>query len=304
MSDALNISFRLSRAIGPVLITGGSGFLGSALARALIAMGESVVVADLLVPPAERRVAGVTYVECDIRRGDDLRRILADNDIAAVVHLAALVIPACRENPVLGAEVNVLGHINLFEAARALGIKRLVYTSSLAARPRGELNSPANLYGVYKSACEDISKVYFLDHGIASIGLRPNVVYGAERVDGETAAISLAMRAAAMGEEYCIPFSGSMCFQHVDEVVEIFLRCLDAEPAKPVVSDLTTEIRSIDEVLTAIRAVVPDARVSAAPVMRAAPEGIDNRPLRGLLGDWEAVSLSEGTRRTIAALRQ
>ncbi|MFC4671775.1 NAD-dependent epimerase/dehydratase family protein [Seohaeicola nanhaiensis] len=294
------MTFRPDAPLGPVLVTGGSGFLGRALVRALVALGEDVTVFDLRAPDAQARIPGATYVAGDIRQQADLLR--AAEGHAAIVHLAALVIPACRANPVLGAEVNVIGHINALETARALDIGRFVYTSSLAARPRGPLHSPANLYGVYKAACEDISKVHFLDHGLASIGLRPNVVYGPERVEGETAAISLAMRAAARDEEYEIPFTGAMCFQHVDEVVEIFLRCLAATPDQPVVSDLTIQIDSIDDVLAAIRAVRPGARVSAAPKHRAAPEGIDNAPLRALLGDWTAVPLTEGARRTIEAL--
>ncbi|GHF46242.1 NAD-dependent epimerase/dehydratase family protein [Seohaeicola zhoushanensis] len=295
------LPFKPAAPLGPVLVTGGSGFLGRALVRALVELGESVVVFDLRAPAPEARIAGAAYVEGDIRQQQDLHRVAADHGVASIVHLAALVIPACRANPVLGAEVNVIGHLNALDVARALGISRFVYTSSLAARPRGPLNSPANLYGVYKAACEDISKVHFLDHGLASIGLRPNVVYGPERVEGETAAISLAMRAAARGEAYEIPFTGAMCFQHVDEVVEIFLRCLAATPDRPVVSDLTTAIDSIDDVLAAIRAVRPEAQVSAAPIHRAAPEGIDNAPLRALLGSWQAVPLAEGARRTIEA---
>lgn len=299
----MSAGFRLPASLGPVLVTGGAGFLGRALTEALVGQGVSVVVSDLTLPPEARRVAGAVYVQSDIREPGSVLATVRAHDIAAIVHLAALVIPTCRSNPVLGAEVNVLGHLNMLEAARAAGIRRIVYTSSLAARPRGDLNCPANLYGVYKAACEDISRVYLLDHGVPSIGLRPNVVYGPGRTDGETAAISLAMRAAARGERYEIPFSGRMCFQHVDEVIEIVLRCLAAENHGAVVSDLTTEVHGIDEVLAAIRACVPGAEVRAAETERAAPEGLDNAPLRSLLGAWPGVSLQEGTRRTIEGWR-
>ncbi len=290
--------------VGPTLITGGSGFLGKALANALTGLGEKVVVFDKTLPPVCEQVDGVVYAKGDIRNAEDLLQTATENGVQSIVHLAALVIPSCRSNPVLGAEVNIIGHLNALDTALKLGINRFVYTSSLAARPRGPLNSPANLYGIYKSACEDISKVYFLDHGLATVGLRPNVVYGPERTDGETAAISLAMRAAIRNESYEIPFSGRMCFQHVDEVVEIFIRCLQANPEVPVVSDLTTEINSIDEVVTAIRETVPEARITSAPVQRAAPDGIDNSPLRELLGNWQAVPLNEGVSRTINSLRE
>lgn len=285
------------------LITGGNGFLGRALAVALRDGGHRAVVADLALPEGRDRLEGVSYTQADIRDLPALRRISEEHAVNAIAHLAGLVIPVCRENPVLGAEVNVIGQINVMELARALGISRLVYTSSLAARPRGDLQSPTNLYGVYKRCGEDIAKVYFLDHGIASVGLRPNVVYGPGRDAGETAAITLAMRAAARGEAYDIPFSSVMCFQHIDEVTDIILRCLAARPERPVVSDLTTDARSTDDVIAAIRAVVPDARITAAPGFRPAPGELDNSPLQALLGKWTPVSLEEGTRRTIAALQ-
>jgi nucleoside-diphosphate-sugar epimerase len=100
-----------------------------------------------------------------------------------------------------------------------------------------------------------------------------------------------------------MPFSGEMCFQHVDEVTEIFLRCLAATPDGPVVSDLTTDVLSTADLLAAIRRLAPDAKVDAAPVHRAGPKGLDNTPLRDLIGDWAAVPLEDGVARTLAAFR-
>ncbi|MBB4120904.1 NAD-dependent epimerase/dehydratase family protein [Martelella radicis] len=286
-----------------VLVTGGSGFLGQALTQALAARGDRVTVFDLKLPPEATRIAGVTYVEGDITRQSAIDPVIARFGIDAILHLAALVIPACRSNPVLGAEVNVVGHINIMEAALKAGISRVVYASSLAARPRGPYASPVNLYGAFKHCCEEISKVYFLDHGLGSVGLRPHVVYGPGRTSGETAAITLAMRAAAQGEPYEIPFSGQMCFQHIDEVAEIFIRSLEHPAPAPIVSDLTTAIGSSEDVADAIRAVVPEAQITIADRPRPMPDALDNAPLRDLLGSWNAVSLEEGTRRTIEAFR-
>ncbi|SEO99986.1 Nucleoside-diphosphate-sugar epimerase [Salinihabitans flavidus] len=282
-----------------VLITGGRGFLGRALITALQAQGAGVVALDVAASPTDLQ-SGVIFEQGDIRDPSVVSNVVGRHDISAIVHLAALVIPACRENPVLGAEVDMIGHINVLEAARRHGVANVVYTSSVAAHPREPLNSPVNLYGVYKRCCEDISKVYFLDHGIASIGLRPNVVYGPGRDVGETAAITQAMRAAAEGRQYEMPFSGQMCFQHVDEVTDIFLRCLTTVPDRPVVTDLTTETASTDDVIAAIHAVVPDAQIAPSNNHRPAPPSLDNSALRDLLKQWDRVSLAEGTRRTIA----
>lgn len=289
--------------IGPVLVTGSAGFLGRAVIDALSRKGEDVVALDLHTTAPEGETPGVTRYSTDIRDLVSLRGIVRSHEIRAIVHLAGLVIPACRANPVLGAEVNVVGHLHMMELAREFGISRMVYTSSLAARARPPLDSPVNLYGVYKRCAEEIAKVYFLEHGIASVGLRPSVVYGPDRVEGETAAISAAMRAAANGEAYEIPYSSQMCFQHIDEVCDIILRCLAANVTAPVVSELTTEVHSTADVAAAIRKVVPDAQITVAEVLRPAPAEVDNDALRALLGSWPSVSLEEGARRTIAACR-
>lgn len=282
--------------IGPVLITGGGGFLGRALTARLLDAGEEVVTLDL--EPAKGGDPRAQHLAGDIRHGAALTALAGARDIRAIVHLAALVIPECRSNPLLGAEVNVIGHLNMLNVARSLGIKRFLYTSSIAARPRPPYDAPVNLYGAWKRACEDASKIWFLDHGLPSVGLRPNVIYGPGRESGETAAITLAIRAAARKEAYRMPFASHMCFQHVDEVTDIMERCLRLVPDGPVVSDLTTRVESTDDVITAIRTCAPGARITPSDKTRPSPPTLDNRPLVDLIGDWQTVPLTEGVRKT------
>ncbi|WP_347309870.1 NAD-dependent epimerase/dehydratase family protein [Defluviimonas sp. SAOS-178_SWC] len=291
--------------IGPVLITGSEGFLGRALTDRLTSEGETVVALDLL-PAADRAVRPrpdqVMAVTGDITDPEVLTKVVAAHGVKAIVNLAALIIPACRANPILGAQVNILGHINAFEAARRNGVGRVVYTSTIAAKPRGPYASPVNLYGVYKHCCEEIAKIYHLDHGIASVGLRPNVVYGPGRTVGETAFVSEVIAAAVRGEAFDMPFSGRMCLQHVDEVVDVIVRSLRSQPDGPVVSDITTDTVSMDDLIETVRTVVPGARITASDTPRPAPDNLDNTRLVALLGAWPAVSLEEGVRRTAAAL--
>lgn len=282
--------------IGPVLITGGNGFLGRALSGLLREMNETVISLDLAL--AKDPVDGVIQEIADITDLAALSTIAERHQIRAIVHLAAMVIPACKADPALGADVNIIGHLNMLEIARRFSIRRFLYTSSIAARPRGELNSPTNLYGAYKRCCEDISKIWFLDHGIASIGLRPNVVYGPGREQGETAAITLAIKAAALGQNYQMPFAGSMCFQYLDEVIDIMTRCLRTAPNLPVVSDLTTQTESIDDLIVSIKSIEPDAVIVPTTDMRAAPPDLDNSELIKFIGEWPMVTLEEGVRRT------
>lgn len=253
----------------------------------------------------DEAAVGIEWIEGDISDAASVREAVGRARAEAILHLAALTIPACRANPVRGAEVDVIGHINVLDAACHAGVARVVYASSIAAYPRGPLAAPANLYGVYKKACEDISKVWWQDHGLASIGLRPNIVYGVGRDGGETAVITEAMRAAALGEPYRLPWRGAACLQYAGDVAEILLRCLGAEPAGPVVSDLSTEMTRIEDVVAAICAAVPGARIDLAETERPAPGvAFDVQPLVELIGPLPRTELAEGVRRTIEGFRR
>lgn len=308
MAGEKNVTGRL----GPVLVTGASGFLGAWLCSELLARGEKVHAFDvadnraLLASIAGlEQAASIGWTQGDITDSRAVDAVFEQSGARSVIHLAALTIPSCRQNPAKGAAVNILGHINVLDAAVRRGIDKILYTSSMAAHPRGALHCPANIYGVTKRADEDISKVYFLDHGIRSIGLRPNVVYGFGRVGGETAAITEAIRAAALGEPYAMPFDGRMCFQYVGEIVEVMLRCLAAEPDRPIVSDVTTTSESIADLVAAIRKAEPSARIALSNIQRPAPDIVmDDGPLRGLIGDWPAVSLEDGVRLTLERYRE
>ena len=291
-----------------ILVTGASGFLGSWLLAGLMERGKSVVAFDVadertLVAKlvGSEKAASLAWIVGDVRDPDAVECAFKQARPVAVAHLAALTIPACRSDPVLGTQVNVIGHINVLDAARKHGLKSIVYTSSAAAHPRGVLNAPANIYGVTKRAAEDISKAYFLEHGLPSIGLRPNVVYGFGRTTGETAAISEAIRAAAEGTPHVLPFSAIMCFEYVEEVVDVIARCLTTTPANPIVSDITTEAMTTDDLIAAIHEVEPEAEIGASDKQRASPNfELSSVDLEQLIGKWTRFSLVDGIRRTIA----
>ena len=297
---------------GPVLVTGATGFLGASLIAHLLAEGVAVAALDiredrtLLAELAGADAAGrIDWMTGDVAAAETLDEAVAAARPNAIAHLAALTIPACRSAPARGTAVNVLGHVNMLEAALRHGVDRVVYTSSTAAHPRGPLNAPGNLYGATKRAVEDLSKTFFLDQGLASVGIRPNVVYGFGRTGGETAAFSEAIRAAVAGETYRMPFTGRMCFQYVGEVVDVMARCLAVTPDAPVVGDITTRSESTDDFIAAIRAEVPGATILRSEAEREPPDvPLDAEPLRRVIGDWPHVPLREGVRRTVEAHRR
>ena len=295
----------------PILITGASGFLGSWLIARLAAKGREIIASDQHIDT--RRLnqildteAGdlVTWKTCDIGNTTALDDLVAETNPASIIHLAALQIPGCRANPILCTKVNILGYINVFEAAKKNGVNNVIYTSSIAAKPRGKAHAPANLYGVFKKTNEEIARLYWEDHGISSLGLRPYVVYGVGRDDGETSAITKAIQAASLGKPYTMPFTTRSCFQYAGEVAEIFIRCTEAPWQGAVLSDLTTETNSTDDLIDAICAEVPDAQITSSDKIRISPDiGFDNESLQRIIGDWPRTSLAEGVRETVVRYR-
>src|SRR5438093_6399049 len=165
------------------LVTGALGCIGAWTCIELVREGIPVVAFDLgadrrrlelIASPKE--VGRISFVRGDVTELGELEAVLSGHAITNVVHLAALQVPFCKADPVLGARVNVVGTVNVFEAAKKHGVKRLVYASSIAALPVEGGTYQANLYGVYKAADEGIARIYAQDWGVASVGLRPHTV--------------------------------------------------------------------------------------------------------------------------------
>ncbi len=301
----------MSAAQERILITGATGFLGSWIISRLACSSIHVIAIDInddyrrlktLCPdlPADR----IDYHICDITNTCALESLIKKTRPTGIIHLAALQIPACRALPAAGAAVNIIGHVNVFEASRKFGIKRIIYTSSIAAKPRGPDKAPSNLYGVYKKTGEEIARIYWRDHKISSLGLRPSIVYGLGRDDGETSAITKAIKAAALGKSYKIPFTTRSCFQFAGDLADIFIRAALSSWEGALLSDITDRVASVDEVLAAIREVVPEAQVGWSGETRVSPSSdFDVAPLRQVIGDWRETPLLDGIRQTIERYR-
>ena len=218
-----------------VLVTGGGGFIGAWIARRLLADGHAVRVFDRserrqLLQRVAGSAADVEWRCGDIANAQDVASAL--QGCSGVVHLAGLLTPECRADPLLGMQVNLAGTIHVFEAARRAGIGRVVYSSSAGVYgPKdGHRPEPATLYGVYKLACEGVARAYWLEHRIASVGFRPYIVYGPGREGGASAGPSLACQAAARGEAFTIPYTGVTGMVYVEDVADAFVRALAAPP--------------------------------------------------------------------------
>src|SRR6476620_3163955 len=153
-----------------ILVTGGSGFIGAWIIRRLLTGGHDVRVLDINKHRGVvRSIAGndaenIDWRAGDIRDGDTV--IDAAQGCDTIIHLAAVLTPACQERPRFGAEIIVVGTLNVFEAARQHQMSKIVYASSAGVfGPKdGRTPFPITHYGAFKLATEGCARAYFEDH--------------------------------------------------------------------------------------------------------------------------------------------
>jgi nucleoside-diphosphate-sugar epimerase len=171
------------------LITGGAGFIGSHLAISALRMGWEVAVLDNLstgwlsnLPDIED---GVRFFHGDVRDPEALLK--ASEGVEIIFHLAALVsVPLSIEDPILSANINDIGTLNVFEAARNNGVRRVVHSSSAAVYgqksgiPNLESMTPAPMspYAAHKLIGEHYGSIYSQEFGVEAVSLRYFNVFG------------------------------------------------------------------------------------------------------------------------------
>lgn len=304
------------------LVTGAHGCIGAWAVHELVTAGRDVVTFDLSTDPRRLRLllddeqlASVPHVAGDIADLTALERVVDEHGITNVIHLAALQVPFCRADPPLGARVNVLGTVNVFEVAkRRPGMAPIVYASSVAAfdAPDEEAEAvasmsghPGTIYGVFKRANEGTAWVYAQENGIASVGLRPHVVYGIGRDQGLTSAPTTAMLAAAAGVPYRISYGGSGQLQHAQDVARAFIGASQSAAQGATVHNLHGPAISIDEVIAAIAEAVPESAgtITHDDVHLPFPEHTDSASLEALVPGLTVTPLAEGVRGTVERFR-
>lgn len=308
------------------LITGALGCIGAWTVRNLVREETPVVVFDLASDPrrlklimSDDELARVTFVTGDITDLEALERALDDHAITRVIHLAALQIPFVRANPPLGAHVNVVGTVNVFEAVarRRDRIGSLVYASSAAVYDtvdagesgvvaHGATGHPTTLYGVFKQTNEGTARVYWQDAQVASIGLRPYIVYGPGRDQGLTSSPTKAMVAAALGKPYHIPYGGRAAYQYADDVARTFIACARAPFQGAEIFNLGGSVATMGEIVAAIEAAAPEVRglITFDDKPLPFPEAFDAAPLEQVIGALPLTPLAQAVADTIALFRE
>ena len=307
------------------LVTGALGCIGAWTVVDLVRRGIPVAAFDLGSDPRRIRqlatpeeLAAVTFVQGDITSLESLERALDDHAITHVIHLAALQVPFCRADPPLGARVNVVGTVNVFEAVsrRSDRIGSVTYAGSVGmfgatdADPvTGRLEAdavahPVNHYGVYKQANEATAGIYWRDNHVASVGLRPMTVYGMGRDQGVTSGPTKAILAAVLGRPYEIGFGGSTLFNYAADVARALVMASLSEAGGARTFNLNGSLASLHDFVAALETVVPAAAglIGVAPAALPFPENISHAGLEAI-GDVPVTPLASAIAETVDLFR-
>lgn len=299
------------------IVTGALGCIGAWSLYHLVKRGERVVSFDIsdtshrldLLLSAEEQKA-ITFVRGDLADATQVLEAFQKHQVTHVLHLAALQVPFCRANPVKGAQVNVVGTINVFEAAKQTNIPHVAYASSIAVYgppndyPPGPIAHdalflPRTLYGTYKQANEVSAKVYWQDHQLSSTALRPHTVYGVGRDQGMTSDPTKAMLAAVLGKPFTINFSSPVQMQLASDVALQFIEAAD----KPLNGAYGFNLGGIPytayQIVDTIHQFKPAAQISVVERVLPFPETFDDSALKQHFANIYYSPFDEGVRQTV-----
>ena len=205
-----------------ILVTGGSGFIGANVARALSARGDQVAVFDITRPARLDGIANLTFVQGEITEWPQLMATVQAHRPDAIVHCAAVVgVTNSLASPIGTFRVNVDGSLNVFEAMRLFGVKRAINLSSeetYGVFERDTIdethpNRPIAPYGISKVAAERLACDYVARYGLEIVHIRTCWVYGPGLP--RPRAPKIFVDAAVRGERLHLPGGGDFRVDHV-----------------------------------------------------------------------------------------
>lgn len=317
-----------------ILITGGCGFIGSALVRRLAASGHDLRIVDnLSVGSADSLGGGLSVARIapegvqpfapnvvqlavtDIMEGDHALAMATGTDV--IIHLAANtgVEPSVRD-PHKDCRQNVIGTLNYLEAARHARVKRFVFASSGA--PLGAQDPPiherlaprpASPYGASKLAGEGYCSAYFQSFGVETVALRFGNIFGPGS-SHKSSIVAKFTRLALAGERLEIYGDGEQTrdFIYLDDIVA----ALTAAFERPGIGGEVFQIasgreRNVNELVRILLPILGDAGIHDIEIVSAAPRVGDSRrsyfdttKARERLGWQNEVSLEDGLKRTVS----
>ena len=307
------------------LVTGGAGFIGSHLVDALLARGDDVTVVDDLSSGREQNLAGAVEAGADLVRGDvrDGSSLTALVSIArpdAIFHLAAQVdVRVSLSDPAFDARTNVEGTINVLEAARAAGVRRVVFSSTGGAiygetdilpTPESVQPLPMAAYGQSKYCAERYLGLYERLYGLSTMALRFGNVYGPRQdPHGEAGVIAIFCGRLHAGKRPLIYGDGTQTRDYifVKDLVEALLAA-GSSSAGGVVNIGTETETSVLELLGVLRSLrgpdAPEAQFADARTGEIDRSCLDAGRAREVLGWRASTPIADGLRQTYESVAQ
>lgn len=310
-----------------ILVSGASGWLGSAIVETLLKRGDAVVAADLGLSPSiaalVARYQRLTTVVADLGEWHQVMRLFEAHRPDAVIHAAAIVgVIQAADIPIKAQRVNVEGAINLFEAMRLSGVKRVVHIST--EETYGDFLSPVidedhpqkplSIYGLTKLAAEHYGRVYSREHGLECINVRTCWVYGPHlpRLRMPRTFVEAALR----GEPFHQADGGNLAVDqvYIDDTVAGALLALDKPKHKYDAYNIATGVApTLRATAEAVNRAIPGARITVGDsgpyhhggkVLSAVKGALDVSRARTELGYEPRYDLQRGIEATIAATRE
>jgi nucleoside-diphosphate-sugar epimerase len=307
-----------------VLVTGGTGFIGSYVARDLLDHGHDVVAYDRSTDT--RILDKVGADDVTVRRGDvtdptDVAHAVRETGATHIVHLAALLTTTAQEHPRAAMEVNIRGTTNVFEAARLFPdqVERVAWASSAAAYApptrygdrfvvEDDLVSPDTLYGATKEYNEHQARVYREEFGVSDVALRPTVAYGPYRETGGSAFLANIVEKPAVGEPFEVEYGDQVIdWQHVRDIAQAFRLAAftpDADLTQRVYN-VRGELATIREAVRMVERILPDADLTVSDAGQLPwTQRLDMTAAQEDLGYDPEYGLEDGFRDYIDVLRE
>ena len=296
-----------------ILVTGGAGFIGSHVVDSYLRAGHSVIVVDDLTTGSMKNVnPDAKFYKLDIR-SKDLEEIFKRHRVDLVNHHAAQMdVRKSVADPVFDASVNILGSLNIFELARAHGVKKIIFASTGGAiygeqdcfpAEEGHPLQPLSPYGVTKLATEKYLFYYRQVHSVDHVILRYANIYGPRQNPlGEAGVVAIFCNKMITEGEPVINGDGTQTrdYTYVDDVVRANMLALEYEQSN--IFNVGTGIETnVNEVFHTLRRFLES---SCSELHGPAKEGeqrrsvISYKKIQAELGWTPSVPLAEGLRLT------
>jgi len=277
------------------LITGGLGFIGVYLARALLQKGEDVVLFDIVgSSPLIKDIKNkVKIVQGNLASWAEVLEVVKQYKIDGIYHTGALLSASAEEKPITAYEVNAGGTFNVLEAARLFNVKRVVYTSTIASYGLGlntvdedTIQMPISMYGVTKVFSERLGEYYHRKFGVDFRAVRLPSVIGPGRGGGGASAYStLMISEPALKRPYKVYVEEDviMPLLYIKDGVDCLIRLYEADNAKLkrrvyCIAGFSPTAREIYE---AVKKILPKADIQFKPdrelteIVRSWPKYLD-----------------------------